>query len=167
VKDESPYAKSAIRFGDAEAWMDYMKLYVATSRLLLDGRRVRTICGPEIAVAEAGLKDALHFRLHFDPQYEYPAVEINPGLFRLAFGDRGKRCDLTERPLDPESAAFVSPLLIQMNSHNRHFVLEHAPSYALGSGSTWFGFSPDWDWSVWVVHRDVLHDLQGCRIQRR
>jgi hypothetical protein len=167
MKDKRRVAKSVIGFADTEAWIEYLKLFVATSRLLLDGRRVRSICGPEIDIAETLLRNGLDFQLHFDRQYECPDVETNPALFRLVFGEAGKLCDLTSRPLEPESAAFLSPLLIQMNAHNRRYMQEHGPSLALGTGGAWRGVSPDWDWSIWVVHHDVLADLEGCHLQRR
>jgi hypothetical protein len=146
-----------LRFEDTEAWIDYLKYHLSVTRLLLDGRRQPRICGPDIDIAETILTDTFGFRLRFVPRYEYPDVLIDPSLFRVVFGEGGKECDLTPgRMLDPESAAFVSPILVHRNEFNRRYFEQRSPA-----------LSQRWDWSMWVIHKDILPDLKGCHVRRQ
>jgi hypothetical protein len=155
----------ALRPRDEKAWVEYYTLFVSVSRLLLEGRLWADAKGPDMEFAEGLLRGKLGLDLIFDPLYGYPDAEINAGLFRLFFGN-GRLCDVTERRLEPETAVFLSPVVIHMSPHNKDFMRKHIPGLLLGREQSWFSISAEWDWSGWIVHKEVLANLKGFGLRR-
>jgi hypothetical protein len=153
-----------LRPSERSAWIKYYTEYVSVSRLLLEGRLWDDAKGPGLEFAEAVL-NAKGLELIFDPLYRYPDAQINPGLFRLFFGG-GRLCDVTSRRLEPDTAVFLSPIVVHMNPHNRAFMLKDIPGLLVGREGSWLSINPTWDWSEWIVHEDVLANLNGFGLRR-
>jgi hypothetical protein len=130
---------------------------------MMNGRRHRTILGPELVSVAARLEASYDIKLRFDPLFEYPEESSDIQSSYWLTEKSEARCDF--RGVFPESCEvtlrqpeghLVSPWSIRRNAALANALIE-----ALGGGVTGaLGFQRDW--SVWVARESCYSKLSSA-----
>jgi hypothetical protein len=148
---------------DRQAWIAVLDFFAPLAKLMMNGRRHRTILGPELVSIEARLEANYGIKLRFDPTFEYPEESSDIQSFYWLTEKSEARCDF--RGVYPESCEgtiqqpeghLVSPWAIRRNVPLAYAIME-----ALGGGLMGeLQFRKDW--SVWVACESCYSKLSSA-----
>jgi len=99
------------------AWLEIASSLAPAAKLLIDGRRGRTMLGPELIRAEAFLKDGLGLEVLVDPRFAYPPrAEISTTYWRWMTGSDAFRCDLSFETVQSPEGKILSPWALRLKA---------------------------------------------------
>ena len=152
VPEQWPPADSeALTMNDRSSWAKLISYYTPLAKLMMNGRRHRTILGPELIVVENFLKAKRAVDLVIDPLFAYPqeADDIN-SYYTLA--DKTEAvCDMCNAKLKKPHGHYVSAWVFRSSEKNAQLMING------------YGGGPDGelvflkDWSPWILC-DVCYD---------
>jgi hypothetical protein len=134
-------------------WLQVVSELAPVAKLLMHGRRHRTMLGPEIAKAEAGLA-TLGISVRIDPLFQAPTEPESTELFFHLSRAESAVCDLCHKHVPRDGGALVSPCVFR-----RSEALAERIKTLLGKGVAgerrFFR-----DWSPWVLCDECLGQLE-------
>ena len=152
IPKEWPNADAqALTLQDRHSWAQVLSHYTPLAKLMMNGRRHRTILGPELVFVENYLKAKRKLELAIDPLFQYPQeVDDINGYYTLA--DKTKAvCDMCNAKLEKPHGHYVSPWVFR-SSEKKALLMVNA--YGGGPGGEVVFLK---DWSPWILC-DVCYD---------
>ena len=136
---------------DRESWARVLSYYTPLAKLMMNGRRHRTILGPELVFVEKFLKAQRDLDLEIDPLFQYPQeVDDINGYYTLA--DKTKAvCDMCKAELQKPHGHYVSPWVFRNSDKNAQLAID---TYGGGPRGELVFLK---DWSPWILC-DVCYD---------
>jgi hypothetical protein len=158
-KDEAaigdPVKPSAemIRFDCPKAWYSCIDLYAPIAKLLMNGRRVRTMLGPELLFAEKRMETEFGIKTEIFPFFEYPDEDLNTEVYFYYYGRDTLKCDLSSQDIHRPGGKVLTPWTLR----RWPLLANHAIQKLGGNDFAYYTFVRDW--SPWVVTEEVLQGL--------
>lgn len=137
--------QSCFGYAHPEAWYNAMDFYAPIVKLLLNGRRLRTLIGPELLFAEQRMGALLNVRLEVFPSFKYPEETFAADIIYYYYGRSKLRCDVSSVEIEPHEARALYPWTLRRWPQLARYMVkalgDHDPAY--------FAFVRDW--SPWIV----------------
>jgi hypothetical protein len=156
VSDEE--SENALKFGTRKSWYNIMDFYAPIAKLLMNGRRIRTLIGPELLYAQQRLSATLSIEVEFYPSFEYPQEELPADIFYYYYGSENLICDWSSAALTKPEGQMLSPWTLR-----RWPKLAQAAIEKMG-GHEFAYFAFVRDWSPWIVSDTVYEKLKGLMV---
>jgi hypothetical protein len=115
LKDQNqrvPNRKIALQ--SQEVWMEIASDLAPFAKLIMDGRNIRTMLGPEIVAAEARLRTTFKINLVVDPRHAYPKGTIPSDFWYYLTGKDTHRCDMTYETVTKPEGLVVGPWALRL-----------------------------------------------------
>jgi hypothetical protein len=100
--------------GSQEVWMETASDLAPFAKLIMDGRNIRTMLGPEIIGAEGRLQATFGIRVIVDPRHAYPKGTIPSDFWYYLTGRDSFRCDLTYETVTKPEGLVVDPWALRL-----------------------------------------------------
>lgn len=143
----------ALQVGNPSAWRAVMDSMAPIAKLLMNGRRIRNMLGPEILFAEQQIKARLNIDMKFHPKFAFPDEQISCEILRYYYGRRELTCDFTNAPVPDGTGSVIAPWTMR-----RYPELAQRTITAMGGHEiAYYTFVRDW--SPWVASDEALSDL--------
>lgn len=128
-------------------WLNMVSYFAPLAKLLMNGRRHRTMLGPELAMAMAQLDSAgIEFRV--DPLFDAPREPADAALLFHLNGQQRAVCDYCHADIEAPGGHLLSPWVFRRNTA----IADHIKQ-ALGGGTRGDRRFRR-DWSAWLVCED-------------
>jgi hypothetical protein len=146
------HAHGGIELGNTHEWLDIVSFYAPLAKIMMNGRRHKTMLGPEILSVQKRL-EARGISIKIDPLYLFPEQQATiDNVYYLQMRDT-LTCDWCHTPTRKPSGRLISPWLFRLNSHNAAMAVK-----GLGGGIAGeLRFLKDW--SYWVFCDDCASRL--------
>lgn len=136
--------KNCICFSNLAAWSEIIQYLGPLAKLMFNGRRHRTILGPELVLVESIIEDQLNLKFDFDPSFEFPEEEDDVQHFYFLRRTSTLVCDLCRNIIHEPEGHVVSPWYFRRNENIARLAIE-----AYGGGEKGrLKFLRDW--SPWI-----------------
>jgi hypothetical protein len=148
-----PADVQAFTIRDSHSWAQVLSHYTPLAKLMMNGRRHRTMLGPELVFAEQSLKAQRDLDLAIDPLFQYPEeVDDINGYYTLA--DKTEAvCDMCNASLKKPHGHYVSPWLFRYSLKNAQLAIN---VYGGGPGGELVYRK---DWSPWILCDVCYHKV--------
>jgi hypothetical protein len=134
------------------AWMTFASELAPITKLVTDGRRHRSMLGPEIVHAEARLRTMANAEIIVDPLFGAPHESLDFPSFLFLLGSDEATCDLSSKKVTALSGVMFSKWLLLNNPELAELVIQFwAAGYPNDSAARLTFWK---DWSPWVVARE-------------
>ncbi|MBY3447428.1 hypothetical protein [Rhizobium laguerreae] len=150
-----------IRLSHPQMWDRCVDFFAPTAKLIMNGRRIRTMLGPELHFAEQMLSVRHGITVEIFPSFEYPDEELLPEAFYFYSGANTLKCDVSSVSLQRPSGKILTPWLLRRWPLLAQKIIENM------GGTEFAYFSVLRDWSPWLVSDAVYRDLQPFMRQPR
>jgi hypothetical protein len=140
---------------DRKSWLGIVSEFAPVAKLLLDGRRTRTMLGPELIRAETYLTVNHKMKVVIDPRFAFPRQEISADYWRYATGSDTFRCDLSYETVHWPEACIIDPWAVRLKSGLLEALLGDLQNNYVKYLNFWR------DWSPWVVSEEFRDVIQG------
>jgi hypothetical protein len=147
-----------IQFEHPKSWYSCIDFYAPTAKLLMNGRRIRTMLGPELMFAEKRLETQFGVKTEIFPSFEYPDETIDPGVIYFYYGRDTLKCDLSSETIVRPNGNVLTPWTLRRWPHLAKYVIEKLGGHEVA----YFTFVRDW--SAWVVSDKVFAEIQNFMI---
>jgi hypothetical protein len=128
-------------------WLTMVSYFAPLAKLLMHGRRHRTMLGPELAMAMAQLDNAgIEYRV--DPLFDAPREAADAALFFHLNGQPGAVCDYCHANIEAPGGHLLSPWVFRRNTA----IADHMKQVMGGGTRGDRRFRRDW--SAWLVCDD-------------
>ena len=177
VEDERPWRKwwwaAASNYVHSQASEKLLKIprqtnvysiidsYAPTSKLILNGRRIRTLVGPELLFAEQRAITATGVKFGYYPGFEFPEDEIPEDVLRFIRLDDELICDYSNKKIPHGEATVLTPWALRRYPDLARFTIQHLGDTDLA----YHTFVKDW--THWVVSQEVMVQLRELMVRRR
>lgn len=146
--------KDIFSIKDRRAWIDIISDAAPFSKLLMDGRNVRTILGPELLSAEMRVNYRVKTNIKVHPNYAYPRYPLTSENWFYLTGRDDFRCDITwETVKRPEGVVIDAWTLRLWPGIVEHLVGRLADKTSVLK-------TVQRDWSPWVLSEDFRELLE-------
>lgn len=135
-------------------WFSIIDYYAPLTKLILNGRRVRTILGPELLFGEQRLKAELGLELEFYPGFEFPDDEIPIDVLRFLKHTEDLVCDFTSVDIPKGTGTVLSAWAMRRYPELAKHTIQHLGGHDLA----YHTFVRDW--SPWTVSDEVMQTLR-------
>lgn len=147
-------AQDFIRLEHPESWYSCVDFYAPTAKLIMNGRRIRTMLDPEIMFAEQRLKDQFGITTEIFPSFEFPEELIDPEMFYFYRGTDELACDFSSRKINFPEGKVLSPWTMRRWPALAKRAIEQLGGHELA----YYTFVRDW--SPWIVTDEIFEDLK-------
>jgi hypothetical protein len=147
-------AERVFRFANPKSWYSVMDFYAPTAKLLMNGRRIRTLIGPELLFAEQRLQGNMNIKTELFPTFAFPDEHASAELFYYFFGRDVLKCDLSSVELHRPEGRALSPWTLRRWPKLAKYVIEKMGGHEVA----YFSFVKDW--SPWIVSDAVFEQLR-------
>lgn len=146
------HSHGGVELADTEEWLDIASYYAPLAKIMMNGRRHKTMLGPEILSIQKRL-EAAGISIKLDPLYVFPEREETiENLYYLQMRNT-LTCDWCGKSVHKPSGRLISPWVFRLNSHNANLAIE-----AFGGGIHGeLKFLKDW--SFWVFCDDCASTI--------
>lgn len=141
-------------FAHPKAWFEAIERYAPLSKLFMNGRRLRTMLGPELLSAEKRLESDLGLPLVFFPSFAYPDESMSADMLYFLYGKDTLKCDLSSQELLRPNGHALHPWTVRRWPR----LSEHVMKSMGGNDLAYFAFIRDW--TPWVVSDEVYKELR-------
>ncbi|HEX8645187.1 MAG TPA: hypothetical protein VF702_14855 [Allosphingosinicella sp.] len=154
-------AADAMRFVRPHLFYPVIDSYAPAAKLMLNGRKVRTLVGPELLFAEQGLAAKVGVTLRFFPGFEFPDDEIPEAMLRFMRMGGDLICDYTSRPIPQGEATVLTPWALRRYPELARYTIEHLG----GHDVAYHTFVRDW--TPWAVSAEMMETLRPLMRRQR
>lgn len=134
-------------------WFKIIDQAAPTAKLIMNGRRIRTMLGPELMFAEQRLKALFNINLKFMPAFEFPDIEIPIEVLSFYRKQDYFICDMSSRKLNLNECEVVAPWTLRQHPKLGKALIDHMG----GHEGAYYHFVRDW--SPWVIAKDQHRKL--------
>ncbi|WHU01732.1 hypothetical protein [Sphingomonas sp. NIBR02145] len=147
-------APDRLGFANPSVWYSVMDFYAPTAKLLMNGRRLRTLIGPELLFAQQRLTNDFQIEIEIYPSFAFPDETLPVEVFYYYYGTDRLKCDMSSVPLTrPEGVAINPWTLRRWPGLARHMIT------TLGDHDfAYFTFVRDW--SPWVISSAAYDEIR-------
>lgn len=128
--------------------------YAPTAKLLLNGRKVRTLIGPEVLFAEQRAVTHLGVKFGYYPGFGFPPDEIPEDVLRFITLSDDLICDYSNYVIPKGEATILTPWALRRYPDLARFTIEHLG----GTDIAYHTFVKDW--THWAVSKEVMEQLK-------
>jgi len=150
-----PADTEALTLQDRYSWAQVLSRYTPLAKLMMNGRRHRTILGPELVYIEKFLKAKHNLDLVVDPLFQFPQEVDDINSYYTLTDKTEAVCDICKAKLKKPHGHFVSGWVFRQSDKNAQLAIETYGGGPMGE----LVFLKDW--SPWV-----LCDVCYAKIQR-
>ena len=143
-----------IRFQHPKSWYSWMDFYAPTAKLLMNGRRIRTMLGPELLFAEKRIETQFGVKTEVYPSFEFPDETIDPEVLYYYYGRDTLKCDLSSETIHRPNGKVLTPWTLRRWPK----LAQHVIQKMGGTEFAYFSFVRDW--SAWVVSDEIFEELR-------
>jgi hypothetical protein len=98
-----------------DAWLAITSSLAPVAKLLIDGRRSRTMLGPELIRAEGILSGQFGLKVLVDPRFAYPpSTDVSTAYWRWLTGFEDFRCDMSFETVRAPEGKVLSPWALRL-----------------------------------------------------
>lgn len=142
---ESNILDPQVGFDNPAGWYRFVDFYAPIAKLLLNGRKIRTMLGPELLFAQQQLKSNYDIDTRIYPSFEFPDDAVNPGVFYFYRGSESLVCDFSSQPIHRPHGHVLTPWTLRRWPKLAKYAIEKMG----GSDVAYYSFVRDW--SHWIV----------------
>ncbi|MDA9520165.1 hypothetical protein XI06_07320 [Bradyrhizobium sp. CCBAU 11434] len=142
-----PNRKFALR--SQEVWMEAASDLAPFAKLVMDGRNIRTMLGPELIAAEQRLRTTFKFRVLVDPRHAYPKITIPSDFWYYLTGKDTHRCDMTYETVVKPEGLVVGPWALRLRPGFYDALRESGYPDTTGIALAFWR-----DWSPWLFSEE-------------
>jgi hypothetical protein len=154
VEDASGPPKEIIGFEHRKSWYSCIDFYAPTAKLLMNGRRIRTMLGPELMFAQKRIETQFGVSPEIYPSFEFPDETIDPNVLYFYHGTETLKCDLSSTIIHRPHGKMLTPWTLRRWPRLARHVIEQMGGHELA----YFSFVRDW--SAWLVTDELFNDLR-------
>jgi hypothetical protein len=103
-----------IGFTALNQWTEVVSDLAPAAKLVMDGRNLRTMLGPEIISAESRIQSSLGIKFILDPRHAFPKTHIPTDFWYYITGRDTHRCDLTYEAVHKPEGIVVDPWSLRL-----------------------------------------------------
>ena len=147
-----------ISFRSQTEWMEIVSDIAPFAKLIMDGRNIRTMLGPELIAVEARLKSQFGINVVVDPRHAFPKVNIPSNFWYYVSGRESHRCDITFETVNKPEGLVVSAWDLRLR--RGVFASLIGSKYADQTGmalSLWR------DWSPWFFSEEFRETYENLK----
>jgi hypothetical protein len=149
-------ATSTITLQNPKSWYSCMDFYAPLAKLFMNGRRIRTMLGPELMFAEQRLKAEYAIQTEIFPSFAFPEETFDPEVYYFYYGQDTLKCDFSSTPIHRPAGKVLTPWTLRRWPALAKRVIEQMG----GHDVAYYTFVRDW--SPWVVTDEIFEDLQNA-----
>jgi hypothetical protein len=149
---KSQRTSAVYKLEDFDASMDVVSTHAPFAKMLLNGRRHRTMLGPEILYIQMTLLNQ-GLNIQFDPLFAFPDEDTDPSPVFTRRPNGEAKCDLCQKTVTKDTSILVSPWVFRYNKKNAEFCVKIYGGGKQGQLRYWR------DWSPWLVCRECAHSV--------
>jgi hypothetical protein len=120
----------------------------------MNGRRLRTMLGPELLSAEKRLESDIGLSFEIFPSFAYPDESESAEMLYFLYGRDHLKCDISSEQLVRPSGHALHPWTVRRWPRLSRHVIESMG----GTEFAYFAFIRDW--TPWVVSDQVYAELR-------
>ena len=147
-------APEAMRLRQPKLQYQIIDFYAPIAKLVLNGRKIRTLVGPELVFAEQRVSVVHGVTFGFFPGFEFPDDEIPEEVLRFFNLNADLICDYSNKPIPMGKATVLTPWALRRYPDLGRYTIEH-----LGGTDFAYHFFVR-DWSNWAVSSEVMEVLR-------
>lgn len=145
----------AFTIRDHHSWAQVLSHYTPLAKLMMNGRRHRTILGPELIFIEKFLKATIDIDLAIDPLFEYPEEVDDINAYYTLSDKTEAVCDMCNVKLKKPQGHYVSPWVFRYSEKNAQLAIDAYGGGPMGE----LVFLKDW--SPWVLCDKCYHKVMA------
>ena len=130
---------------EISSWGRIISYYAPLAKMMMNGRKHRTILGPELITIEKILKAQLDLDLLLDPHFLWPNETDEINAYYTLSDKTEAVCDMCRAHLEKPHGHFLSPWVFRYSLKNAQLAIE---TYGGGDGG-YLTFVKDW--SPWLL----------------
>lgn len=134
-------------------WGSIISDYSPIAKLLINGRKHKTMLGPELIVAEQILRKH-GYKLKFDPLFEFPVEKNGISFFYYLTNKKEVVCDICESKIKYPEGHLLSPWFFRYSNRNAMIAIT---VYGDGEDGKYRFYK---DWSYWLVCDNCIEDIR-------
>ena len=140
--------EDVICLSDRRAWIDVIADEAPFAKLVMDGRNVRIMLGPELISAEARTSHTLSVNIQIAPGFRFPKSPITADNWYFLTGHEELRCDITSETITKPDGVIIDPWTIRLWPSLMDHLLGRVADKR-GMSQTFYR-----DWSPWVLSEE-------------
>jgi hypothetical protein len=152
--DRADERDERICFEHPKSWYSCIDFYAPTTKLLMNGRRIRTMLGPELMIAEKRIETKYGVKLEIYPSFEFPDETIDPGVLYFYSGKDTLMCDISSEIIHRPHGKVLTPWTLRRWPRLARHVID-----AMGGHEIAYFFFVR-DWTGWFVSDEVFNEFQ-------
>jgi hypothetical protein len=108
-EEEGDKIDDLLRFEHQKSWYSLIDFYAPTAKLLMNGRRIRTMLGPELMFAKQRIKTLFGEKSEIYLSFEFPEEMIDPNVLYFYNGRDTLKCDLSSTTIRRPEGKVLAP----------------------------------------------------------
>jgi hypothetical protein len=150
-----PADVKAFTLQDRVSWARVISHHTPLAKLMMNGRKHRTILGPELLFVETDLKAQLNLDLAIDPLFKYPPEVDDINAYYTLADKTEAVCDMCKAELKKPHGHYVSGWVFRSSEKNKQLAIDTYGGGPMGE----LVFLKDW--SPWILCDKDYHKVMA------
>lgn len=151
--------QDSLRMSRKENTFSIIDFHAPLAKLFLNGRKVRTIVGPELLFVEQRVRQSFGVKFGYYPGFAYPDDEIPESVLRFISLGNELVCDYSNNIIPDGEATILTPWALRRYPDLAAFTIENLGGHDIA----YHAFVKDW--THWAVSKPVMDQLRKLMVR--